>query len=153
MTSTLDHVGLIVADIDAADRFLTEVLGLRPSGREPNPGVRARFYEAGGIRLQIVEDPARLRGSPRARLDHIAFEVDDIDQVCHEAARHDSTLVFDEPLVHGGDQRSQFLTDSGGLGVVIQLNDHRGSPDGRHYEPKDMDTLREAMAGDSGGAT
>ena len=135
----VDHVGLIVRDLDAAERFLNEVFGLRPAGVEPNPGVRARFYAAGGITIQIIEDESRLRGEPIARLDHIAFQVDDIDEVMRAASEHGAEFVWDEPVVHReGTERAQFITDQGGLGVIFQLNDKRGTPDGRQFRPEDQ---------------
>lgn len=146
--SQVNHVGLIVADLDAAERFLTEVFGLTPAGIDPNPGVAARFYDAGGITVQIVEDAKRLRGAPIARLDHIAFDVEDIDEVVSAAATHGAETVWDEPVVHRGNHRAQFITDRGGLGIVFQLDDERGSAAGRPFKPEDQETLSRAMQGD-----
>lgn len=145
--SKIDHVGLIVRDLDTAEAFLMGVFGVEPAGVEPNPGTRARFYRAGDITIQLVEDEQRLRGAPIARLDHICLQVDDIDEVMAVGKTHGAEFVWDEPLVHReGQDRTQFITDRGGLGVIFQLNDHRGSPEGRQVVPADRETLSRAMA-------
>jgi catechol 2,3-dioxygenase-like lactoylglutathione lyase family enzyme len=143
--SRMNHVGLIVKDLDFAETFLHQVFGLEPAGIEPNPGVRARFYQAGEITIQLVEDELRLRGAPVARLDHLCLDVDDIDEVMAAGERFGSDFVWDEPLVHDGTSRSQFISDLGGLGVVFQLHDVRGTPEGRQYTPDDQRILSEAM--------
>ena len=145
--SKVDHIGIIVRDLDAAAAFLTQVFGLEPAGIEPNEGVRARFFQAGPITIQVVEDDQRLRGAPVARLDHICLEVDDIGAVMEAGRTFDADFVWDEPLVHRGDNRAQFITDRGGLGVIFQLNDHRGDATGRQYEVADVETLSRAMGG------
>jgi catechol 2,3-dioxygenase-like lactoylglutathione lyase family enzyme len=142
----VDHVGLIVKDLDAAEAFLQDVFGLKPAGIDPNPVVRARFYQAGNITIQIVEDELRLRGAPIARLDHICMEVDDIDEVMAAGQKHKAEFVWEEPLVHRGNNRTQFITDRGGLGIVFQLNDLRGTAEGRQFKPADHEALSNAMA-------
>ena len=144
--SKMNHVGLIVRDLEFAEAFLREVFGLEPAALEPNPSVRARFYQAGDVTIQLVEDELRLRGAPIARLDHICMDVDDIDEVMHAGERFSAQFVWDEPLVHAGSYRAQFIKDSGGLGVVLQLQDARGTPQGRQHTPNDQRILSEAMA-------
>ena len=144
--SRINHIGLIVKDLERAEAFLRDVFGLQPAGVEPNPAVRAVFYQAGDITIQIVEDELRLRGEPIARLDHICLDVEDIDSVMAAASRFDAQFVWDEPLVHRDTQRAQFITDQGGLGVVFQLNDELGTPEGRPFVPADQETLSRAMA-------
>lgn len=142
----VNHVGLIVKDLDTAEVFLRDVFGLEPARVESNPAVRARFYQAGGITIQIVEDELRLRGAPIARLDHICLDVDNIDEVMEAGQQHGATFVWDEPLVHEARYRTQFITDRGGLGIVVQLHDEKGSQEGRQFVPADQETLSKAMA-------
>jgi catechol 2,3-dioxygenase-like lactoylglutathione lyase family enzyme len=144
--SKMNHIGLIVRDLDVAEAFLHEVFGLELANLEPNPGVRARFYQAGDVTIQIVEDELRLRGAPIARLDHVCMDVDDIDEVMAAAERFGAEFVWDEPLVHAGTCRAQFIKDRGGLGIVFQLNDQRGTSRGRHHTANDQRILSEAMA-------
>jgi glyoxylase I family protein len=80
----LDHVGIVVGDIEAASQLLTEQLGLAPQSADDRPDLRLAFFDAGGARLELIEpvDPdlrARRLGDDRARIEHLAFEVDDLD--------------------------------------------------------------------------
>lgn len=82
----IDHVGVLVGDLEAAKAFARDVLGLGEPAREfqePKLDVTGAFYELGDAQLELFtraggaeeELPA---GAPAA-LDHIAVEVDDID--------------------------------------------------------------------------
>jgi hypothetical protein len=65
--------------------------------------------------------------------------VDDIEEVMQATREHGARFVWDEPVVHReGTERAQFISDNGGLGVIFQLNDRRGTPGGRQYRPEDQ---------------
>ncbi|HXM56856.1 MAG TPA: VOC family protein [Candidatus Dormibacteraeota bacterium] len=83
MLKRIDHVGVIVDDLEEAKRFLTD-MGLRFDRDLVLPGrLRAAFYACGDTQIEIIEvdDPTerveRL-GDGRARVEHIAFEVDSL---------------------------------------------------------------------------
>ena len=82
----IDHVGVLVDDIEEARTFLGETLGLELV-REATPaelGVHALFYRCGGAMIEAFQliDPSSvirpLEQGQRARIDHIAIEVDDL---------------------------------------------------------------------------
>ena len=79
----LDHVGVIVDDLDEASRLL-EALGLVEQERGEHDGLRLAFFSAGNALVEIIEptDPevrAQRLGDARARIEHIAFEIGDLD--------------------------------------------------------------------------
>jgi catechol 2,3-dioxygenase-like lactoylglutathione lyase family enzyme len=79
----LDHVGVVVDDLDEAARLL-EALGLVENERAEHGGLRLAFFSAGNAMVEIIEptDPAvraRRLGDARARIEHIAFEIGDLD--------------------------------------------------------------------------
>ena len=79
----LDHVGVVVDDLDEAARLL-EALGLVESERAEHDGLRLAFFTAGNAMVEIIEptDPgirAKRLGDARARIEHIAFEIGDLD--------------------------------------------------------------------------
>ncbi len=86
MFRRIDHVGVIVDDLDEARRWLTEVFGLplRRSVDVPEGRIRGEFYACGDVDIEVIEigDPEarrrRLGGGARARIEHIAVEVDDL---------------------------------------------------------------------------
>jgi methylmalonyl-CoA/ethylmalonyl-CoA epimerase len=89
----IDHIGVIVQDLAKARAFL-ESLGMELD-RElelPERSIRAAFYRCGDGQVEIIElttgeaGRQRLGDGGRARIDHIAIEVDDLSQTM-EAVR------------------------------------------------------------------
>ena len=88
MLKRIDHIGVVVEDLAAARRFL-ESLGMELD-RElelPEKSLKAAFYRCGdGGQIELIElttDEARksrLGEGNRARVEHIAIEVDDISE-------------------------------------------------------------------------
>ncbi len=87
MFRRIDHIGVIVDDLAEARRWLAEVFGL-PLGRTvdlPEGKIRGEFYNCGGVDIEVLEvgDPEmrrrRLGDGKRARIEHIAVEVDDLN--------------------------------------------------------------------------
>ncbi len=82
----IDHVGVLVADLEAAKAFARDVLGLGDPVAEfeaPEHGLAGAFFGLGEARLELftIEAPgdrAVPEGAP-AVLDHIAVTVDDLD--------------------------------------------------------------------------
>jgi methylmalonyl-CoA epimerase len=82
----IDHVGIVVADLDAALRFHTETLGLTQSFRETIAGQNVEVAGlAGGdsyveLFRPLHQDSPLLRflGQARSRLHHIAYRVADV---------------------------------------------------------------------------
>jgi methylmalonyl-CoA/ethylmalonyl-CoA epimerase len=79
----IDHVGVIVDDLEEAKRFLTD-LGLRFDRDLVIPGrLRAAFYACGETQIEVIEvdepgERTQRLGSDKARVEHIAFEVDSL---------------------------------------------------------------------------
>jgi methylmalonyl-CoA/ethylmalonyl-CoA epimerase len=86
MLSRIDHIGVVVDDIDEAKRFL-EGLGLECSmDLRAADSSRGAFFKCGDVSIALVQmdDPEvnrkRLAGEPLARIEHICFEVDSLSQ-------------------------------------------------------------------------
>lgn len=85
----LDHVGVVVESLDEADRWLGKTFGLpvRRTAEVPEGHIRAVFYQCGDAQIEVLEigDPEfrrrRLGDGVRARVEHIALEVDDLAEV------------------------------------------------------------------------
>ena len=88
MFGTLDHVGVLVRDLDAGVDAARESLGLEVARSADLEAfaIRARFLGEGSGSLEIFTftDPEilepRLAGLDR-RLDHVAFRVEDIESL------------------------------------------------------------------------
>ena len=82
----IDHVGVVVADMEAHVAQL-EALGLSLGRTNQNDESFARYYPCGDPSVELIEvrdEAARERRLPpgeQARIEHIAFEVDDLEEV------------------------------------------------------------------------
>ncbi|OLZ62609.1 hypothetical protein AV521_41560 [Streptomyces sp. IMTB 2501] len=94
MLKRIDHVGVVVDDLFRAKKFL-ESLGLTfEFERElPERQVRAAFYRCGDGRIELIEPTTpeararRLGEGNRARIEHIAVEVNETITGAMEAVR------------------------------------------------------------------
>ena len=81
---TLDHVTIVVSDLERSTRFYTEVIGMRQVER-PDFGFPGRWFQAGDtqIHMNLETENAGKAGFPFQRAKslasgfHYAFEVDD----------------------------------------------------------------------------
>ena len=86
MLKRIDHIGVVVDDLEEARRFLGESLGLElvRTLELPEKHLHAAFYRCGECLIEAIEvhDPdsrrERLGDGNRARIEHIAIEVDDL---------------------------------------------------------------------------
>jgi methylmalonyl-CoA/ethylmalonyl-CoA epimerase len=90
----VDHIGIVVRDLEAARRFFEAPLGLEIARELKVPGRpdRSLFYRCGDVDIELIEvaNPEdrekRLQGSV-ARIEHIAFEVGDVEATIALLAR------------------------------------------------------------------
>ena len=86
----LQHVALIVSDLDASRRFYGEQLGMEELQRPASFGFAGAWYRAGGQEIHLIgaaDTSAQPGWGSRPRTDvglaaHLAFEVDDLDTEC-----------------------------------------------------------------------
>ena len=91
MLKRIDHIGVIVDDLQAARSFL-QSLGFDHS-RDldvPERGLKASFWKCGDASIELIQmtdanaNRDRLQGERMARIEHIAVEVDDLDGTIEE---------------------------------------------------------------------
>lgn len=117
-----------MADLQEAGRWLGEHFGL-PLQRTldlPDRGIRAAFYRCGDIDIEVIEvtDPEarrrRLGEGERARIEHIAVEVGDLQTILAGLAALGVRTNAPEPLRVGDSLSVWTVPDSTG-GVSYQL--------------------------------
>ena len=112
--SRIDHIGVIVDDLDDAARLLGEGFGLERTTTAERDDLRLAFYKCGDVSIEVIEilDPelrrARLGEDARARIEHIAFEVPDIERAL--AALAALGIEPNAPPLRSG-ARTMFWTD------------------------------------------
>ncbi|MCH1575669.1 MAG: methylmalonyl-CoA epimerase [Flavobacteriales bacterium] len=124
----LEHIGIAVEDLEAAEKIFGEVLGSPSYKREEVMGeaVLTSFFEAGGAKVELLvptsEDSAiakhlKQRGPG---LHHVAFYVDDLDA---ELARliAKGYRVVTGPKPGADNKRIAFLHPSDTAKVLVEL--------------------------------
>jgi catechol 2,3-dioxygenase-like lactoylglutathione lyase family enzyme len=130
MKGRIDHVGIIVDDIEATREFLERVTGMSLSRRGDIPATQTRTAFLGygpGAQVELVElgneaaRAARL-GDGQARVEHVAIEVDDLEAAAAELRSMGVAFQSDTPSV-GGPLRSLFSRPETTRGFVLQFFD------------------------------
>lgn len=124
----IDHIGVIVADLGEQRRWMTEIFGL-PLTREvslPDTKLTAAFFGCGGVDVEMIQidDPdgrrKRLGEGNRARIEHIAVVVDDIQAVLKKLAPLGVRTTEPEPRKTGDRLNVWTVAETTG-GVSYQL--------------------------------
>jgi methylmalonyl-CoA/ethylmalonyl-CoA epimerase len=106
MLKRIDHVGIVVDDLDAASRLLGDVLGMTlvRTLDLPERQLHAAFYRCGEINIELIQldDPearaSRLGDGP-ARVEHIAIEVEGtIEEAAPRLAEAGVEVASAEPM-------------------------------------------------------
>ena len=129
----MDHVGIAVADLDAAIAWYGDTLGLVSTHEEANEeqGVREAMLSApgddGGAAIQLL---APLRpDSPIGKfldrngpgIQQMAYRVVDIDATSAALRERGVRLLYDEPRRGTADSRINFLHPKDAGGVLVEL--------------------------------
>ena len=133
MKVVLDHIGIAVADLDAALAFYRDALGLEIEAPEevPSQRVRAHFIPAGGTALELLE--ATADDSPIAKfvakrgpgLHHITLRVDDIGTALAELKARGVRLIDEAPRAGAHGSLVAFVHPSSAHGVLVELKQTR----------------------------
>ena len=128
----IDHIGVIVDDLAAAGRLLADTLGLAHVGGTENPRLRTAFYRCGDASIEVVEvlEPdlrrQRLGEGVQARIEHIAIEVDDLDQTL--GALEALGIHANAPARISGDYRTFWTEPSTSGGIMLQFLERDARP-------------------------
>jgi methylmalonyl-CoA epimerase len=127
----IDHVAIVVRDMEAALRFYRDTLGIAPSRilDFPREGVKIAFLPLGGpggSEIELLEpiDPlgsvARFLEKRGEGLHHLCLEVEDIDQALAELTAAGAAVLDSAPRPTA-EGRGIFLHPKGTGGVLLEL--------------------------------
>jgi methylmalonyl-CoA/ethylmalonyl-CoA epimerase len=123
----IDHVGIMVSDLDAALRFYTETLGLTagPIETRETPPIRRCCLRLGDAELELIEAADReqtmmhLLPHRDAGVYHIGLRVEDVDSAAAQLREQGVPLAGETR--EGGDMRIQYLHPDAAQGTLIEL--------------------------------
>jgi len=131
MPRRIDHVAIIVRDIEQALTFYRDTLGIVPSEIKevPSEQVRIAFLPMGGpggSEIELIEPTTA--GSSLTKylekrgegLHHICLEVDNIDTALQEMKDKGAAVLDEQPRV-AAEGRAIFLHPKGTNGVLLEL--------------------------------
>jgi methylmalonyl-CoA/ethylmalonyl-CoA epimerase len=128
MIRRLNHVGVVVADIEGAKQFLTDTLGLELVLERDVPAKRRRtaYFAAGEVEIELIEDddPAekqRVLGGAPAVIEHIALDVDDLERTV-AALQAKGVAIRDGAIVRVGTRDHAWTEPATSGGVMYQLS-------------------------------
>jgi methylmalonyl-CoA/ethylmalonyl-CoA epimerase len=127
----IDHVGIAVADLDAAIAFYEKAYGMRCAHVEVNEeqGVREAMMEVGdsGSYIQLLSplNPdttiGRFLDKNGPGIQQMAYRVDDLDAVSEHLRAEGLRLLYDEPRTGTAGSRVNFVHPKSAGGVLVEL--------------------------------
>jgi methylmalonyl-CoA/ethylmalonyl-CoA epimerase len=127
----IDHIGIVVRDIQEALKAYEAALGLslREVVQVPDQQVQVAFLPVGESNVELVQPLAGDTGIARflekrgEGIHHICVEVDDIEAALARFKAHGVPLIDEAPR-RGAHGRVAFVHPSGMHGVLIELVEH-----------------------------
>jgi methylmalonyl-CoA/ethylmalonyl-CoA epimerase len=129
--TAIDHVGIAVADLDAAIAFYEKAYGMRCAHVEVNEeqGVREAMMEVGGsgsyVQLLAPLSPDTTIGKFLDKngpgIQQMAYRVDDLDAVSAHLRSEGLRLLYDEPRKGTAGSRVNFIHPKSAGGVLVEL--------------------------------
>jgi methylmalonyl-CoA epimerase len=136
MPKRIDHVAIIVRNIEQALGFYHDMLGIVPSEIKevPTEQVRIAFLPMGGpggSEIELIEPTmpdsslTKFLEKHGEGLHHICLEVDDIDVALQEMQEKGAPVLDKQPRI-AAEGRAIFLHPKGTSGVLLELLEKRG---------------------------
>lgn len=129
MIKKIEHLGIAVKDINAANTLYEGLLGIKPYKTEKveSENVITSFFKTGESKIELLEGTSA--ESPIAKfiekrgegLHHIAFDVDDIEAEMNRLKQQGFTLLSDKPKQGADNKLICFIHPKNTHGVLVEL--------------------------------
>jgi methylmalonyl-CoA epimerase len=127
----LDHVAIVVRDLEAAIRLYRDTLGLELTEVEevPEQQVITAIFGEGMGRVELIcpttadSGVARFLEKRGEGLHHVCIEVDDLDRALAELRAAGAPLIDQVPRPGAGGARVAFVHPRGMRGVLTELRE------------------------------
>ncbi|GMA20245.1 methylmalonyl-CoA epimerase [Arsenicicoccus piscis] len=127
----IDHVGIAVADLDAAIAFYQDVYGMELAHRETNEeqGVEEAMMAVGDstsciqLLAPLSEEStiAKFIAKNGVGIQQMAYRVEDVDAVCATLKERGVRLLYPEPKRGTAGSRINFVHPKDAGGVLVEL--------------------------------
>jgi len=125
----IDHIAIVVEDIDAALGFWRDTLGLELDHVEDVPEQKSvvAFLPTAGSEVELVKPTTDDSGVARylqkrgPGMHHICFEVDDLDAALAQMKTKGVRLINETPTLGAGGRKIAFVHPESTNGVLVEL--------------------------------
>ncbi|MFN7088164.1 MAG: VOC family protein [Burkholderiales bacterium] len=125
----IEHVGVVVRDVEASRWLWEDCFGIRLGGVEEIDGrpVRLALYPVGESMIELIAGTtpdskhARMIAEGKGGLNHICFEVEDIDEALAELKAKGVPLLDPVPRVGHAGCRIAFIDPAATENCLIEL--------------------------------
>ena len=133
----IEHVGVVVRDVEASRRLWEDCFGIRLGGVEQIAGrpVKLALYPVGESMVELIAGTtpdsrqAKMIAEGKGGLNHICFEVEDIDEALAELKSKGIPLLDAVPRIGHAGARIAFIDPSATENCLIELAElPAGSP-------------------------
>lgn len=129
MIKKINHIAIVVPELDEALRFWSEALGLAVAHEEhvANQAVDVAFLPVGQSSIELLKPTEAESGVGRylqkrgPGLHHICFEVEDIEAALARLKQLDVPLIDEVAKVDETGKKLAFVHPKGANGVLVEL--------------------------------
>lgn len=133
MLDKIDHIGIVVENLDRAIRQFTEVLGLTclETKEIKSIGLKTAFFNIGGVHIELLDFTRPIPGIDEIALgknkgiQHIAFQVGDFDWALTSLIKRGLRVVRGFPR-EGAHGRVCFFYPEDTAGAMIEICERKG---------------------------
>lgn len=129
MIKKVNHIAVVVPDLDASMRFWVDALGLKLSHKEhvASQAVNVAFLPVGDSKIELLQPTDSESGVARylekkgPGMHHICLEVDDLEPVLAKLQKADVQLINESPVIGPDGRKFVFIHPNSTNGVLVEL--------------------------------
>jgi methylmalonyl-CoA/ethylmalonyl-CoA epimerase len=129
MIKKVNHIAVVVPDLDASMRFWVEGLGLTFAYKEhvASQGVDVAFLTVGESKIELLQPTDNESGVARylekkgSGMHHICFEVDNIEAALARLKAAEVQLINATPVFGSDGRKFAFIHPKSANGVLVEL--------------------------------
>jgi len=129
MIEKIDHIGIAVKSVKETSELLSNILGLKVAGEEivEEQKVKVAFLPLGDSELELLESTssegpiARFIEKKGEGIQHIAFRVNNIEEVLEKLKKEGVRLIDEKPRYGAGGAKIAFLHPKSTNGILVEL--------------------------------
>ena len=129
MIEKIDHIGIAVKSVKETTELLSNILGLKVASEEivEEQKVKVAFLPLGDTELELLESTspegpiARFIEKKGEGIQHIAFRVNNIEEVLEKLKKEGVRLIDEKPRYGAGGAKIAFLHPKSTNGILVEL--------------------------------